>query len=481
VDFKNPVRSAAEDEVTNLSGLTFKPKFKHYSGYLQADDKQPGNRFWHYWFVESQSNPAKDPLVLWLNGGPGCSSLLGLLTELGPFRMGENNTVVENLYAWNKKANIIFMESPAGVGYSYAVDGDVKANDDTTAKQNYIALKNFLKKFPQYNNTPIYLTGESYGGVYLPTLAVLVDNDRSMNLKGVAIGNGYLDANKLAEALVYFSYFHGLVGRSTWQGLSKYCCEGRPPARGQCNFMSSDRSEQCAAFVYKATDEIINSGVNPYNLYDQCASASTSQRLPEKLSFSSYRENVDKQLILSAFNVTSPARVQRKRWVQDGVQNKLRGDPPCTDDSVVVNYLNQPEVRNALHIPGKLRTQFATCFDKIDYTMQYPARPDGLAPQMRKLIASKRKLTLLVYNGDIDLMCNFFGDEWFVDDLGRKVIKDYSKWLTNNQLSGFAKYFDGIAYFTIRGAGHMVPTDRPAEALHMFEHFLDGLNPRKMH
>lgn len=477
VDFKNPVRSAQDDEVKQLPGLDHKPGFRHFSGYLEADDRKPTNRFWHYWFVESQSgDAANDPLVLWLNGGPGCSSLLGLLTELGPFRVNPNDTVGPNPYAWNKNANVLFVESPAGVGFSYAVDGDIVADDDTTAAQNHLALRSFLRKFPQYKNNPLYLTGESYGGVYLPTLAVLVDKDPEMNLKGVAIGNGYLDANKLAESLVYFSYYHGLIGRTTWNGLADNCCDGKPPARGQCHFTDPNRSKECSSFVYKATDQIISSGVNPYNLYDQCAGEGQNQLATSREGKPiKGREHFDKALMLAAFNVTNKSNRASSR-VFSRLAN-LRGDPPCTDDSVVINYLNKAEVRRALNIPDGLKTPFTTCFDGIKYTMIYPASKDGLGPQMRQLINSSRNLTMLVYNGDVDLMCNFFGDEWFVDDLNRKLIGDYKPWHTNRQVSGFVKYFDGITYVTIKGSGHMVPTDRPAEALHMFEMFLDGMKP----
>lgn len=67
-----------------------------------------------YWFVESQRDPAKDPLVLWTNGGPGCSGLTGFLSEQGPFRAAADGSLSVNKYAWNKIANMVFIEQPAG-------------------------------------------------------------------------------------------------------------------------------------------------------------------------------------------------------------------------------------------------------------------------------------------------------------------------------------------------------------------------------
>lgn len=505
VDVRNPVKSAADDEIKSLPGLNYALNFKHYSGYLEADQLKPTNRYWHYWFVESQNDPANDPLVLWLNGGPGCSSLLGLFTELGPYTITADGQIRENPFAWNKKANVLFMESPAGVGFSYAADKSVSADDDSTAKQNHQALASFFRKFPQYNNRQLYLTGESYGGVYLPTLAALVDDDKEMNLKGVAIGNGYLDANKLAESLVFYSYYHGLIGKTIWDGLAKECCDGKPPARGQCKFTDKNRSKRCSEFVSNATDAILDSGLNPYNIYDHCATPAQSEEIDGILKMSSKREHlsreqVDKSLIKFAFNSSSTFgqrssfattnsglinKLQRKNleYLDEFKKGKLyspktfealRGDPPCTNDAIVINYLNRDDVKKAIHIPEKLEQKFTTCFDEIQYTMIYPFKKDGLAPFIRKLIASPRNLTLLVYNGDTDMMCNFIGDEWFVDDLNQRVISDYKPWHVNDQVAGYVKHYEGITYMTVKGSGHMVPTDKPAEAAAMFDIFLYG-------
>ncbi|VDN85616.1 unnamed protein product [Brugia pahangi] len=119
-----------DDRIVNLPGLTFKPNFEQYSGFLPT---KTGN-FLHYWLIESQNNPSNDPLVLWFNGGLGCNSLDGPLAQIGPFRVNQDGeSLFENIYSWNKVANLIFLESPYGIGFSYrntSIPSDVIWDDD---------------------------------------------------------------------------------------------------------------------------------------------------------------------------------------------------------------------------------------------------------------------------------------------------------------------------------------------------------------
>ena len=104
------------DLVGPLPGVEFSLGYRHYSGYLSSIN----NSYLHYWFFESQSGqPENDPVALWLNGGPGCSSLIGAFTELGPIRMNANGTLTPNPHSWTQRANVIFLETPTGVGFSY--------------------------------------------------------------------------------------------------------------------------------------------------------------------------------------------------------------------------------------------------------------------------------------------------------------------------------------------------------------------------
>jgi len=130
----------------------------------------------HYWFAEAEAADAKSkPVVLWLNGGPGSSSILGFLQEMGPLLMNATGGLMKNPYAWTKQANLFVLESPGGVGYSYCAaqkaGGACKNTDISTAKAARAALQDFFKtKFPELLSNPFFIAGESYAGVYVPTL-----------------------------------------------------------------------------------------------------------------------------------------------------------------------------------------------------------------------------------------------------------------------------------------------------------------------
>ena len=145
------------DEITTLPNLMAKPCWKQFSGYLSTNTSRDTQLF--YWYHEAVSEPATKPLILWLNGGPGCSSLGGMFTELGPLVVGMDGNVSFNPYSFNKVANVLFLEQPAGVGFSYP---NLPANDSTTAEETYRALRNFFDLHPELRGRPFYVMGESY-------------------------------------------------------------------------------------------------------------------------------------------------------------------------------------------------------------------------------------------------------------------------------------------------------------------------------
>lgn len=164
--------AARSDRVHELPGATELP-FSLYAGSVTVDSIAERSLF--YVLSESFSNSSSsDPLVLWLNGGPGCSSIGGgFLSELGPFYPTPGGKgLIRNPHTWNKAANLLFLESPAFVGWSWSENPeDTRVGDRRTAEDAFIFLQKWLERYPRYRGRRFWLAGESYGGHYVPNLA----------------------------------------------------------------------------------------------------------------------------------------------------------------------------------------------------------------------------------------------------------------------------------------------------------------------
>ncbi|MBN3306246.1 PPGB protein, partial [Amia calva] len=423
------------DEIKSLPGLDKQPSFRQYSGYLNVS----GNKHLHYWFVESQKDPANSPVVLWLNGGPGCSSLDGLLTEHGPFLVQDDGSSLKyNPYSWNMIANMLYLESPAGVGFSYSDDKNYVTNDTEVSMNNYLALKVFFQLFPEYSKNELYLTGESYGGIYIPTLAERVMEDPSLNLKGMAVGNGMSSYEMNDNSLVYFAYYHGLIGSQLWMGLQQYCC-----SKGMCNFYNN-QNPNCTTNVAEVQKIVFSSGLNMYNLYAPCAGG-----VPQKVSYKKGHlvvHDLGNSFILHPWNVMWNEKLRGLASLHKSVTM----DPPCTNSTPSYTYLNDHYVRTALHIPPEVPNwEICSAVVNLNYNRLYM----DVTKQYLKVLGAL-KYRVLVYNGDVDMACNFMGDEWFVESLQQQVQVNRRPWLYESdegqQVGGFVKEFSNLAFLTIK-------------------------------
>ncbi|XP_069807605.1 lysosomal protective protein-like [Dendropsophus ebraccatus] len=447
----------SSDEITYLPGLKKQPAFRQFSGYLNV----PGGKHLHYWFVEAQKNPSSSPLVLWLNGGPGCSSLDGLLTEHGPFLIQPDGATLEyNDYSWNKIANVLYLEAPAGVGFSYADDKNYKTNDTEVAHNNYLALKEFYRLFPEYSKNPLFITGESYGGVYVPSLAVEVSQDDSINLKGIAVGNGLSSYEINDNSLVFFAYYHGILGSHLWTELQKFCCKD-----GTCQFHDNPDTE-CSLRVQEAMHDIYSTGLNIYNLYENCAGGAPGE----------VRDRGDHIAVYFPGYISPKMHVhfEKKLVLVSGMDKPVKLDPPCVNSTASSTFLNDPFVRKALHVSDEVN-KWEVC--SFDVYRTYGRVYENMKDHYLKLL-STLKYHILVYNGDVDMACNFLGDEWFVDSLQQKLQVQRRPWLYTDggqqQIGGFVKEFSNLTFLTFKGAGHMVPTDKPGSAFVVFSRFINN-------
>jgi len=443
---------ASADLITDLPGLSFNMS-RQFSGYLEAD----AGVFFHYWLIESQSSPSTDPLLIWFNGGPGCSSLDGLLSELGPIhvKMGDDGKPVlyENEYAWTKFSNVVFLESPACVGFSYT-NGSCATGDDQTSLRNYHALLDFYEKFPEYVSREFFVTGESYGGVYIPTLVKRIIQgmgEHPINLKGFAVGNGLTSYEENSASLIFFAYYHGLIDQDLWDKTVGVCCAKGSVTREACDFTTGEG--QCDAYLVSINDLINNPNINIYDLYGKCEHSSVSG---SGHSTTLTRQDADKYNLFMHKHTS-------------GNSPRVSMDPPCVSSLATREYLNSKDVRQALHIPDAVQ-DWELCSAEVGdkWDRQYTDMTDVYN------FIHEAGIKGLIYNGDVDMACNYLGDQWFIEKLNYNVTAERRIWMSEGQVGGFVKRFDLIDLLTVRGSGHMVPQNKPAPALHMIQAFVQG-------
>ena len=128
-----------------------------------------------------------DPLIVWFNGGPGCSSFLGAFLENGPCIIPDGEYQIrENPYSWNKRANLLYLETLPGVGYATAInttENPLNYSDEQSSKWQFAALQEFYKRFPLLLTNDLYITGESYAGIYVPYLSkVIYDHNQQISM-----------------------------------------------------------------------------------------------------------------------------------------------------------------------------------------------------------------------------------------------------------------------------------------------------------
>ena len=444
---------ALNDMVTELPGLKDTLTFNQFSGYLNL----PGTKKQiHYWFVEAEEDAANAPLVFWTNGGPGCSGLIGFLTEQGPFRPDSQGNLKMNDWRWNKIANMVFLEQPVGVGFSYSDNSDdYKIGDSQAAKDNLQTILQFLMKFPQYSKVPLFITSESYGGHYMPTLAyqIVKYNEQQadatkLNFKGFAVGNPYTDYYSGVGAEMETYWGKQLLPKPTWD---KYVANGCLEVTNQFN------NSMCSTLILDFMKKIGN--LNPYALdYPVC---------------------VSQQQIWTTRMLYETSKMYNNEFSNAFLALKDSYEP-C-EDNYAANYLNDPDVKNALHVKSSI--EWEECSRTVKY--EYMDKMLPMEHYYNELLnaVSDKNLRIMVYSGDDDSVCGTIGTQKWLWTLGFPVKKDeyWKVWKVDGQTAGYISQFDTpfsnesrLTFATVHFAGHEVPTYKPKEAFVLFQAYLNN-------
>ena len=386
--------------------------------------------------LDATTDDAPTPLVVWLTGGPGCSSSLALLTENGPCSVQtDGQTTQLNPHSWTESAHVLWLDQPANVGYSYGQEND--SNEEMISEDAYYFLQAFFKSEAgaKYKDSPLFIVGESYGGHYAPAIAHRIwDGNKNvpegllhLNLGGLAIGNGLTNPEEQYKwyAEMAFNNSHGIkaINEQTYnmmksaEGACTIGIEGCNSGDGMLNSFACQ-----AAFIgcntalttpYRAT------GLNPYDIRKPCGT-----------------------------------------------------NPLCYDFSHIEKFMNLDSTKEALHVKEH-NPSWQTCNMLVNMQFHTDWMKD-FSPYVKDLLNDG--IPALIYAGDVDFICNYLGNRaWTLNlDWNHSTEFQAAEEKDWNNGAGLARSANGLTFLQVYDAGHMVPSDQPQHALTMITQFLSG-------
>ncbi|AEC07373.1 serine carboxypeptidase-like 12 [Arabidopsis thaliana] len=405
-----------------LPGFEGPLPFELETGYIGIGEEEDVQLF--YYFIKSERNPKEDPLLLWLSGGPGCSSITGLLFENGPLALkskvynGSVPSLVSTTYSWTKTANIIFLDQPIGAGFSYSRIPLIDTPSDTGEVKNiHEFLQKWLSKHPQFSSNPFYASGDSYSGMIVPALVQEISKGNyicckpPINLQGYILGNPITYFEVDQNYRIPFSHGMALISDELYESIRRDC---------KGNYFNVDpRNTKCLKLVeeyHKCTDE------------------------------------------LNEFNILSP--------------DCDTTSPDCFlyPYYLLGYWINDESVRDALHVNKSSIGKWERC----TYQNRIPYNKDinnSIPYHMNNSISGYRSL---IYSGDHDLVVPFLATQAWIKSLNYSIIHEWRPWMIKDQIAGYTRtYSNKMTFATVKGSGHTAEY-KPNETFIMFQRWISG-------
>ncbi|KAF3621329.1 Serine carboxypeptidase-like 50 [Capsicum annuum] len=391
------------------------------SGYLSVNSTTNSAIFYTFYEARNPTAPlSQTPILIWLQGGPGCSSMLGNFYELGPWRVSSSHshnakhvTLTRNRESWNRIFGLLFLDNPIGVGFSIAsTPEEIPRNQKDVAKHLYIAIKKFIKMNALFKNRAIYITGESYAGKYVPAIGyhVLKKNARlpvrsKVNLVGVVIGNGLTDPISQVATHAANAYYFGLVNDKQKRRLKSLQEKAISLAK------NGNWSE-----ATNARSEVLN----------------TLQKMSGMPTLYNIRRHKP-------------------------YQNYL-----------VAEFLNDVEVKRALGVNETI--VFEVCSKVVRKALH-----EDLMKSVKYMVEFLVKNTkVLLYEGQLDLRVGLVSTEAWVkrmkwEGIDKFLEADRNIWTVNGELAGYVQKWGNLSHVVVLNSGHLVPHDQPLNSQAMIE------------
>ncbi|XP_047987754.1 venom serine carboxypeptidase-like [Leguminivora glycinivorella] len=393
--------------------------FESYSGFLTVDEELKSHLF--FWYFPVPDKPVNEtPWIVWLQGGPGASSLAGLFDEVGPFTVSQFGTLKKNRYSWIQNHSLLFIDNPVGTGYSFTESKLGYARDlDTYTTHLHEAMKQFVQLFPELQMAPLFVAGESYAGKYVPALAHRIhrhiDSPPHFNLQGVMLGNAMVDPAEIAHISDAFEHF-GLIDQTQVEII-------RPLVEGFQEDIAQNRSAPAKMKWVSLVSALLlmSHQKHAYNF------------LRDTIFGGKYTDLLDKSDVKRALHV---------------------GDIQFSRVNVTVNIELAPEF---LSSTKPMLEELLDHYRVLVYC--------GQLDQMLPCLQTSKNARTWKWNGT----------EEFLHSIRYPFI-------FNGRNAGYHKTGGRLTEVVFRGAGHMVPQDVPAPSQALITRFTHGvpIGPRNM-
>ncbi|KAI1611022.1 carboxypeptidase D [Exophiala viscosa] len=433
-------KTAADYFVHSLPGQPDGPLLKMHAGHIEVTPEHNGHLF--FWLYENRHIADRSRTVIWLNGGPGCSSMDGAMMELGPYRVREGGKLGYNDGSWDEFANLLFVDNPVGTGFSYVNTDSYLHELQEMADQFLIFLEKWFALFPQFETDDIYFAGESYAGQHIPyiTRAILdrnekakTDGKQTWDIKGLLIGNGWIAPAQQYLSYLPFAYQEGLIRGGTDE--AKRVESAQTKCIGELGKPGGDEKvdvNTCETVLSMILDVSRQDG-KCYNMYD--------------------------------------IRLQ-DNWPSCGM-----AWPP--DLTTVTPYLRQQDVINALHINPDKRTGWTECSGAVSAAF----RASHSKPSVDFLPGIiEAGVPILLFSGAKDMICNHLGTEDLISnmkwgggtgfELSPGVWAPKRDWTFEDEPAGIYQEARNLTYVLFYNASHMVPFDWPRRSRDMLDRFM---------
>eukprot|EP01064_Diplonema_japonicum_P037449 TRINITY_DN875_c0_g8_i1.p1 TRINITY_DN875_c0_g8~~TRINITY_DN875_c0_g8_i1.p1 ORF type:complete len:448 (+),score=145.26 TRINITY_DN875_c0_g8_i1:54-1397(+) len=403
------------------------PGVKQFAGQYDIDD---GSKHYFYWAFEARNKTANTPTILWMTGGPGCSSEVALFYENGPCKVNAAGTgTFNNPHSWNTEANLVYIDQPAGVGFS---SGKMDDHDEVgVANDMYAFLQDLFQDHPDWN-TEFFIFGESYGGHFAPATAHRVwagakaGEGIKINLAGLGVGNG------LTDPAIQYQYYGQLAYNWSIEAT------GKPAITLKQYEKMQNEIPTCVALIEKC---------DKTGAQDTCEIAQT----------------ICNQEMMGPYESTGLNPYD--------IREKCQVPPLCYNMTNIDKFLNTPSTQDAL---GVKRQKWESCNMQVNqqFAADWMKSYQGMVPD---LLANN--IRVLIYAGDVDFVCNWIGNKAWTLDLpwsGKAAFNaagDHD-WNVNSKKAGSFRTANGFTFLQVNEAGHMVPYNQPVAAFNMLSTFI---------